>query len=78
MTSTSCCSGAGRARTRVTSVALRAVTLALVSRPGLGAVITVAAQDRSALPPGVMRDNALLLEQNDPEIRKLTNPGGQS
>lgn len=32
----------------------------------------------SALPPGVMRDNALLLEQNDPEIRKLTETGGQS
>jgi hypothetical protein len=32
----------------------------------------------SALPPGVMRDNALLLEQNDPEIRNLTATGGQS
>jgi hypothetical protein len=32
----------------------------------------------SALPPGVVRDNALLLEQNDPEIRKLTETGGQS
>jgi hypothetical protein len=31
-----------------------------------------------ALPPGVVRDNALLLEQNDPEIRKLTETGGQS
>jgi hypothetical protein len=32
----------------------------------------------SALPPGVVRDNALLLEQNDPEIRKLIESGGQS
>ena len=32
----------------------------------------------SRLPPGVVRDNALLLEQNDPEIRKLTTTGGQS
>jgi hypothetical protein len=32
----------------------------------------------SALPPGVVRDNALMLEQNDPEIRKLTDTGGQS
>lgn len=32
----------------------------------------------TALPPGVMRDNALLLEQNDSEIRKLTKAGGQS
>lgn len=32
----------------------------------------------SALPPGVVRENALLLEQNDSEIRKLTKAGGQS
>jgi hypothetical protein len=32
----------------------------------------------SELPPGVVRDNALLLEQNDPEIRKLIATGGQS
>jgi hypothetical protein len=32
----------------------------------------------SAVPPGVVRDNALLLERNDSEIRKLTRTGGQS
>jgi hypothetical protein len=32
----------------------------------------------SALPLGVVRDNALLLEQNDPEIRKLTRIGAES
>lgn len=32
----------------------------------------------SALPPGAVRDNALLLEQNDSEIRRLTKAGGQS
>ena len=32
----------------------------------------------SALPPGVVHDNALLLEQNASEIRKLTKAGGQS
>ena len=32
----------------------------------------------STLPPGAVRDNALLLEQNDAEIRKLTETGGQS
>jgi hypothetical protein len=32
----------------------------------------------SGLPPGVLRDNARLLEQNEPEIRKLTQTGGQS
>ncbi len=32
----------------------------------------------SALPPGVVRDNAVLLEQNDPEIRKLLETGGKS
>jgi hypothetical protein len=32
----------------------------------------------TALPPGVARDNALLLEQNDPEIRKLTRTRAES
>jgi hypothetical protein len=32
----------------------------------------------SALPPGVLRDNALLLERNDPELRRLTKNGAQS
>ena len=32
----------------------------------------------TALPPGVTRDTAVLLEQNDAEIRKLTKTGGQS
>jgi hypothetical protein len=32
----------------------------------------------TALPPGILRDNALLLEQNDPEIRKVTRTGAQS
>jgi hypothetical protein len=30
------------------------------------------------LPSGVVRDNALLLERNDPEIRTLIKTGGQS
>jgi hypothetical protein len=32
----------------------------------------------TALPAGVLRNNALLLEQNDPEIRKVTRTGAQS
>jgi hypothetical protein len=32
----------------------------------------------AALPPGVTRDNAVLLEQNDSEIRKLTTTGEPS
>jgi hypothetical protein len=32
----------------------------------------------SSLPPGAVRDNALLLEQNDAEIRRLTKTGGPS
>ena len=32
----------------------------------------------TALPSGVARDNALLLEQNDPEIRKLTRTRAES
>ena len=32
----------------------------------------------SAIAPGVLRDNALLVEQNDPEIRRLTKAGGPS
>jgi hypothetical protein len=31
--------------------------------------------DASAIAPGVLRDNALLLERNDPEIRRLTKSG---
>jgi len=32
----------------------------------------------SALPAGVLRENALLLEQNGPELSKLSNPGADS
>jgi hypothetical protein len=32
----------------------------------------------SAIAPGVLRDNALLLERNDPEIRRLTRTGASS
>jgi hypothetical protein len=31
-----------------------------------------------AVAPGVLRDNALLLERNDPEIRRLTRTGASS
>lgn len=31
-----------------------------------------------AIAPGVLRDNALLVERNDPEIRRLTKTGGPS
>lgn len=34
--------------------------------------------EAAKLPPGVTRDNALLLEQHEPELRKLTTNGGQS
>ena len=30
-----------------------------------------------ALPPGVLRDNALLMQQNDPELNRLSKTGGQ-
>ena len=32
----------------------------------------------SAIAPGVLRDNALLVESNDPEIKRLTKTGGPS
>jgi len=32
----------------------------------------------TAIAPGVLRDNALLVERNDPEIRRLTKTGGPS
>ena len=32
----------------------------------------------SAIAPGVLRDNALLVERNDPEIKRLTKTGGPS
>jgi hypothetical protein len=32
----------------------------------------------TAIAPGVLRDNALLVERNDPEIKRLTKTGGPS
>ena len=43
-----------------------------------GQQVAVRGGKASALPAGVLRDNALLLEQNDPELRKLSNPGADS
>lgn len=34
--------------------------------------------DASAIAPGVLRENALLLEQNDPELKRLTRTGAPS
>jgi hypothetical protein len=36
------------------------------------------ALERAEVTSRVLRDNALLLEQNDPEIRRLTKTGAQS
>ncbi|HET8623002.1 MAG TPA: hypothetical protein VFM14_05530 [Gemmatimonadales bacterium] len=43
-----------------------------------GQRVAMQAGKESALPLGVVRDNALLLEHNDPEIRKLTKPGAEA
>ncbi len=40
--------------------------------------VALHAGDASAVAPGVLRDNALLLERNDPEIRRLTRTGASS
>ena len=40
--------------------------------------VALHAGDATAVAPGVLRDNALLLERNDPEIRRLTRTGASS
>jgi hypothetical protein len=40
--------------------------------------VALHAGDASAVAAGVLRDNALLLERNDPEIRRLTRTGASS
>ena len=56
----------------------REAAIAFASLLRTGQQVAIRGGKATALPPGVLRDNALLLEQNDPEIRQLTKTGAQS
>jgi hypothetical protein len=50
----------------------REAAIAFASLLRTGQQVAMRGGKATALPPSVLRDNALLLEQNDPEIRRLT------
>ncbi len=56
----------------------REAAIALASLLRTGQQVALRRGKASALPPGALRDNALLLEQNEPEIRQLTKTGAHS
>jgi hypothetical protein len=59
-------------------VPARDAAIAFASLLRTGQQVAMRGGNASALPPGVLRDNVLLLEQNDPELRRLTKNGAQS
>jgi hypothetical protein len=59
-------------------VSARDAAIVFASLLRTGQQVAMQGGKASAMPPGVLRDNALLLEENDPEIRKLVDTGGQS
>lgn len=59
-------------------LATRDAAIALASLLRTGQQVALQGGKAAALPAGVLRDNAVLLEQNDPEIRKLTRTGAPS
>jgi hypothetical protein len=56
-------------------VPAREAALALAALIRTGQQVAMRSGNARALPPGALRDNALLLEQNDPEVRRLTKTG---
>lgn len=71
------CPPVTRALARV-GVPVREAAVVFASLLRTGQQVAMQSGRTAALPPGVARDNALLLEQNDPEIRKLTRTGAES
>ena len=71
------CPPVTRALARV-GVPVREAAIVFGSLLRTGQRVAMQSGRTTALPPGVARDNALLLEQNDPEIRKLTRTGAES
>ncbi len=59
-------------------VPVRDAAIVFASLLRTGQQVAVRGGKASALPPGVLRDNALLLEQHDPELRRLTKIGAKS
>ena len=56
----------------------REAAIAFASLLHTGRQVATRGGKAGALPPGVLRENALLLEQNDVEIRRLTQAGTRS
>ena len=57
---------------RRTGVPSREAALVMASLYRTAEAIAIRQGDASAVDPGPLRDNALLLQQNDPEIKRLT------
>lgn len=56
----------------------REAALAFASLLSTGHQVAMQGGRASTLPGGVLRDNALLLEQNDAELKRITKTGAQS
>lgn len=56
----------------------REAALVLASLLRTGQQVALRGGKATELPPGVLRDNALLLERNDPELRRLAKGGALS
>jgi hypothetical protein len=63
---------------RQIGVPARDAALVLASLHSTGQAVARRSGNVRAVPPGSLRDNALLLEANDAELRRLINEGDQS
>ena len=59
-------------------VPLRDGVIVFASMLRTGKEVALHSGNASALAPGVLRDNALLLQQNEPELKRLTRTGAPS
>ena len=59
-------------------VSVRDGAIVFASMLRTGKAVALQSGNASAVAPGVLRDNALLLERNDPELKRLTKTGAPS
>jgi hypothetical protein len=59
-------------------VSVRDGAIVFASLLRTGKEVALRSGNASAIAPGVLRDNALLLERNDPELKRLTRNGAPS
>jgi hypothetical protein len=59
-------------------VSVRDGAIVFASMLRTGKAVALQSGNASAVAPGVLRDNALLLERNDPELKRLTRTGAPS